>query len=164
MGDKKQELLDSITMINKMLDQKDSPTGNLDPIEISRIIEFNKKHLEIEKSKVEFTEEELSVVEAKIFEADDFIKKNPINEDGGGTKPISPSIKVFQDCKNGFIFALDFSPEEPLLTIGEVYLIISDGYRGCGQLINNQKKTPPPYLKPSIESKFENCNICLSKL
>lgn len=164
MVDKKKAFMDSVEMINILLNQKKDSTFTLDPVETNLIIEFNKKHLELEKSKVDLTSEEISLVESKIESANKFIQDNPIKEGGGGTKPISPSIKVFQDCMNGFIFALDFSPEEPLLNIGEVYLVTSDGYKGCCQLINNPKKTPPPYLKPSIENKFENCSICLSKL
>lgn len=162
MADKKQELLDSIKMINNMLTKKEDSTYYLDPIETSLIIEFNKKHLENEKSKVDLTQEEIYLVESKIEEANKFIQDNPIKE-GGGTKPISPSIVVLQDCKDGFIFALDFSPNTPLLTRGKIYKLSASGYRGCGQVISPPQKTPIAYSKPMIESEYEDCSKCLSE-
>jgi len=97
--------LDSITMINKLIENTSTPSGNLDPPNINEIIEFNKKHLMIEKDKGGFSETELTLIENKISEATTFIENNP-NNGGGG---VSPYVVFFQDCKLGFEFGVNFS-------------------------------------------------------
>lgn len=164
MADKKKAIMDSVEMIKFLMDQKKESTFTLDPIETSLIIEFNKKHLEVEKSKVDLTSEELSLVESKIESANKFIQDNPIKEGGGGTKPISESIVVLQDCQNGFTFALDFSPGTPQMVIGKIYRLSSLGYKGCGRVITPPRNIPKPYLKPSVESEYDICEKCLEGL
>jgi len=151
--------LDSITMINKLIENTSTPSGNLDPPNINEIIEFNKKHLMSEKDKGGFSETEITLIENKISEATTFIENNP-NNGGGG---VTPYVAFFQDCKLGFEFGVNFSPEYPNLKIGDTYGLDARGYRGCGQVISTPKKTPPIYKSPSIVTYFNFCQECIDK-
>lgn len=149
--------LDSITMINKLIENSDTPTGNLDPPNINEIIEFNKKHLMAEKDKGGFSETELTSIENKISEATTFIENNPNN--GGGE--VLSNVAFFQDCKVGFVFGLDFSPAKPNLKIGDFYGLSSMGYKGCCQVIVKPITTPPIYTNPFINSNYTSCQECI---
>lgn len=153
-----QAALDSVTTINKLIELQNGPKGNLDPIEISRIVDFNLRHLQIEKDKGGFTGEQVSAIQNAITNAVTYIENNPVDGGGGGPKP--SSIVMFQDCMKGFIFALDFTPEIPLIKEGQVFNISSNGYKGCGQVIPMQDKQPIPYTRPSLNNEYKTCEEC----
>jgi hypothetical protein len=152
--------LDSITMIDKLIEDANLPSGTLDPPNINEIIENNRKHLLNEKNKGGFNETQVELINTKVSEAATFIENNPNNGGGGG---VSPYVAFFQDCKLGFEFGVNFSPEYPNLKIGDTYGLQVTGYRGCGQVISTPKKTPPIYTSPSIVTYFDFCQQCIDK-
>jgi len=152
--------LDSITMIDKLIEDANLPSGTLDPPNINEIIENNRKHLLNEKNKGGFNETQVELINTKVSEAATFIQNNPNNGGGGG---VSPNVAFFQDCNAGFVFGLDFSPTEPNLKIGDVYALSSMGYKGCCQVITKPRTTPPIYTKPSISGNYGTCQECIDK-
>lgn len=156
--DRVKAALDSVKMINELTLQEKKPTGNLDPHNINEILDFNMKHLSLEKNKGGLDEAHVSLISDAILVADNYIKNNP--EGGGGSK----SIGYFIDCYKGFYFALDFSPQNIELVVGEVYNINAAGYHGCGQVIPKPDKEAPTYTRPYLNSVHKNCEECSTKL
>lgn len=152
--------LDSIVVINDLINNPNKSSGGLDPVNVSDIISVNMKHLQNEKESGGFTTEELSNIESAILAADTYIK----NPGGGGGGSVG-NVITFSDCGKGFMFAIDFGGVLPnKVNNGDVYYISVNGYNGCATVIVADKKPIPfrggDYKNFDLQS---DCGTCMKK-
>lgn len=158
--DRLRATLDVVNSINQLINM-DIPIGNLDPPNLSEIVDFNLRHLQLETNKGGFPDEYVYLIENAIKDANNYITNNPIDGGGGGG---NNGIINFTDCYKGFIFAIDFGSKVPKTINGGVYYISVNGYNGCATVSLVDKK--PTLYNGSDYKIFDpqiDCTACMRK-
>lgn len=151
----KQAALDSVTLINNLINKIIVPTNGPDPYDPVSIIQPNINHLSKVYNTLPFSETELESINAAIVNGEQFV----VDNGGGGPTP-SSTIGYFVDCVDGYIIGVDFSPKDAPSVIGQVYYITALGYKGCATVIKQPNKLPAIYSKGEVASNYFDCAAC----